>query len=164
MLSKKLELAINEQIKNEMDSAYLYLSMAAYFDSISLPGFAHWMRIQFGEEQGHALKFFKYIYERGGRVILQAIDQPQSEFSSPLAVFEQTLAHEQKVTALINDLYARAVQENDYATQVFMQWFISEQVEEEDNATQIIELLRRVGDKGQGLIMLDRELARRGGD
>lgn len=164
MLNHKLEQTINEQIKNELYSAYLYLSMAAYFDSINLPGFAHWMRVQFGEEQGHALKFYKYVYERGGRVTLQAIDQPQSEFSSPLAVFEQTLEHERKVTALINNLYALAAQENDYATQVFMQWFVSEQVEEEDNATQIVELLRRVGDKGQGLILLDRELARRGGD
>lgn len=164
MLSSKLEKTINEQIKNELYSAYLYLSMAAYFDSINLPGFAHWMRVQFGEEQGHALKFYKYVYERGGRITLQAIDQPPSEFSSPLAVFEQTLEHEQKVTSLINNLYALAAQENDYATQVFLQWFISEQVEEEDNAVQIIELLRRIGDKGQGLVMLDRELARRGGD
>lgn len=164
MLSKKLEQAINDQIKYELDSAYLYLSMAAYFDSINLPGFAHWMRVQFGEEQGHAMKFYRYVYERGGRVTLQGLDQPPSEFSAPLAVFQQTLEHEQKVTALINDLYALALQENDYATQIFLQWYISEQVEEEDNATQIIELLRRVGDRGQGLIMLDRELARRGGD
>jgi len=163
-LNKKVEKAINEQIKNELYSAYLYLSMAAYFDATNLPGFAHWMRKQFGEEQAHAAKFYKFVYERGGRVILQAIDQPPSEWASPLDVFEETLKHEQKVTGLINDLYALASEEKDYASQIFLQWFISEQVEEEDNATQIIELLKRIGDKGHALIMLDRELAKRGAD
>jgi ferritin len=162
MFSSKVEKAINEQIKNELYSAYLYLSMAAYFDSINLPGFAHWMRVQFAEEQDHAKKFYHFVYERGGRVVLQALDQPPSEWASPLAVFEETLKHEQKVTALIDDLYALAVQENDYASQVFLQWFISEQVEEEANATQIIETLKMVGEKGQALIMLDHQLARRG--
>ena len=164
MFNSKVEKAINEQIKNELYSAYLYLSMAAYFDSINLPGFAHWMRVQFAEEQEHAKKFYHFVYERGGRVILQALDQPPSEWTSPLAVFEETLKHEQKVTALINDLYALAVQENDYASQVFLQWFISEQVEEEANATQIIETLKMVGEKGQALVMLDHQLARRGTD
>jgi ferritin len=163
MFSSKVEKAINEQIKNELYSAYLYLSMAAYFDSINLPGFAHWMRLQFAEEQDHAKKFYHFVYERGGRVILEALDQPPSEWASPLAVFEETLKHEQKVTALIDDLYALAVQENDYASQVFLQWFISEQVEEEANATQIIETLKMVGEKGQALIMLDHQLAQRGG-
>ena len=162
MFSSKVEKAINEQIKNELYSAYLYLSMAAYFDSINLPGFAHWMRVQFAEEQEHAKKFYHFVYERGGRVVLQALDQPPSEWASPLAVFEETLKHEQKVTALIDDLYALTVQENDYASQVFLQWFISEQVEEEANATQIIETLKMVGEKGQALIMLDHQLARRG--
>jgi len=164
MFSSKVEKAINEQIKNELYSAYLYLSMAAYFDSINLPGFAHWMRVQFAEEQDHAKRFYHFVYERGGRVILQALDQPPGEWASPLAVFEETLKHEQKVTALINDLYALAVQENDYASQVFLQWFISEQVEEEANATQIIETLKMVGEKGQALVMLDHQLARRGTD
>jgi ferritin len=164
MFSSKVEKAINEQIKNELYSAYLYLSMAAYFDSINLPGFAHWMRVQFAEEQEHAERFYHFVYERGGRVVLQALDQPPSEWASPLAVFEETLKHEQKVTALINDLYALAVQENDYASQVFLQWFIAEQVEEEASATQVIETLKMVGDKGHALVMLDHQLAQRGGD
>ena len=164
MLSEKLSHAINAQINHELYSAYLYLSMAAYFDGESLPGFAHWMRAQAAEEQEHALKFYDYVYERGGRVTLAAIDGPPTEFASPLAVFEQTLVHERKVTGLINDLYALAVEDKDYASQVFLQWFISEQVEEEDNATQIIETLKRVGEKGQPLFMLDRELGQRGAD
>ena len=164
MLSEKLSRAINAQINHELYSGYLYLSMAAYFDGESLPGFAHWMRAQAAEEQEHALKFYDYVYERGGTVTLAAIDGPPTEFASPLAVFEQTLAHERKVTGLINDLYALAVEDKDYASQVFLQWFISEQVEEEDNATQIIETLKRVGEKGQALVMLDRELGRRGAD
>jgi ferritin len=164
MLSEKLSHAINAQINHELYSGYLYLSMAAYFDGESLPGFAHWMRAQAAEEQAHALKFYRYVYERGGTVTLSAIDGPPTEFASSLAVFEQTLAHERKVTGLINDLYALAVEDKDYASQVFLQWFISEQVEEEDNATQIIETLKRVGEKGQALVMLDRELGRRGAD
>jgi ferritin len=164
MLSEKLSRAINAQINHELYSGYLYLSMAAYFDGESLPGFAHWMRAQAAEEQEHALKFYDYVYERGGTVTLAAIDGPPTEFASPLAVFEQTLAHERKVTGLINDLYALAVEDKDYASQVFLQWFISEQVEEEDNATQIIDTLKRVGEKGQALVMLDRELGRRGAD
>lgn len=164
MLSEKLSHAINAQINHELYSGYLYLSMAAYFDGESLPGFAHWMRAQAEEEQAHALKFYRYVYERGGTVTLSAIDGPPTEFASPLAVFEQTLAHERKVTGLINNLYALAVEDKDYASQVFLQWFISEQVEEEDNATQIIETLKRVGEKGQALVMLDRELGRRGAD
>jgi ferritin len=164
MFSKKVQDAINEQIKNELYSAYLYLAMAAYFDSINLPGFAHWMRVQFAEEQGHAKRLYHFCYERGGRVILQAIDQPPSEWASPLAVFEDTLKHEQKVTGLIDDLYALAVKENDYASQIFLQWYISEQVEEEANATQIIETLKMTGEKGHALIMLDHQLGRRGAD
>jgi ferritin len=119
------------------------------------------MRAQASEEQEHALKFYRYIYERGGRVTLQAIDQPPAEFESVQDVFEQTLAHEQKVTALIDGLYASAVAQNDYASQAFLQWFVSEQVEEEDTATRILETLKMVGAKGQALIMLDRELGQR---
>ena len=163
MLSQKLLDAFNEQINKELYSAYLYLSMAAYLDANNLPGFAHWMRAQFREEQEHALKFYRYVYERGGTVALKAIDQPPTEWKGPLNVFEETLAHEQKVTGLINDLYALAVAESDYASQVFLQWFISEQVEEEANATQIIDTLTMAGEKGQALIMLDRQLAQRGG-
>ncbi|MBC7233665.1 MAG: ferritin [Chloroflexi bacterium] len=162
MLSKKLQDALNEQIKNELYSGYLYLAMSAYFEANNLPGFAHWMRVQAAEEQDHALKFFDFIVDRGGRVVLQAIDQPPVEFSSPLAVFETTLQHEQKVTGLINALYELAVAENDYPAQVMLQWFINEQVEEEKNATQIVETLKMIGEKGQALIMLDRELGQRG--
>jgi len=162
MLLEKLSQAMNVQVNHELYSGYLYLSMAAYLNGESLPGFAHWMRAQAAEEQEHALKFYRYIYERGGTVTLAPIAGPPTEFASPLAVFEQTLAHERKVTGLINDLYALAVEGKDYASQVFLQWFISEQVEEEANATQIIDTLKRVGEKGQALVMLDRELGRRG--
>ena len=164
MLNKEVQDAMNEQIKNELYSAYLYLSMSAYSESISLPGFAHWMRVQAQEEQGHAMRFYRFIVERGGRVELQAIDQPPAEYGSPLDLFEKTLAHERKVTGLINDLYALAVREEDYASQVFMQWFITEQVEEEQNATQILEVLKMIGDSAQGLLMLDRELGQRQAD
>ena len=152
---------MNEQIKNELHSAYIYLSMSAYFESTNLPGLANWMRTQEQEERMHAFKFYDFIHERGGRVILQDIDQPPSEFESPLDVFEKTLEHEQKVTAMINNLYELAVQEKDYASQIFLQWFITEQVEEEDNASQIIETLKMIGDSDHGLLMLDRELAGR---
>ena len=164
MLSKKVQDAINEQIKNELYSGYLYLAMSADFESKNLPGFAHWMRMQAEEEQEHALKFFDFVNDRGARVVLQAIDQPPVEWESPLAVFEQTLEHEQKVTGLIYQLYELALEENDYPTQVMLQWFIDEQVEEEKNATEIVETLRLAGEKGQALIMMDRALARRGKD
>ena len=164
MLSKTQQDAMNEQIKNELYSAYMYLSMSAYFEAANLPGFAHWMQLQAQEEVAHAMKFYNFIYERGGRVVLYAIDQPPAEFQSPLDVFEQTLGHEQKVTAMINDLYTLAVQEKDYASQAFLQWFVTEQVEEEDSATQVLETLKMIGDKGHALLMLDRELGRRGAD
>jgi len=138
--------------------------MSAYSESIGLPGLAHWMRVQAQEEQGHAMRFYRFIAERGGRVELQALDQPPAEYGSPLDLFEKTLAHERKVTGLINDLYALAVREEDYASQVFMQWFITEQVEEEQNATQILEVLKMIGDSAQGLLMLDRELGQRQAD
>ena len=162
MLNSKLESAINEQIKNELYSSYLYLAMSAYCESVNLSGCGHWMRVQAQEEQEHALKLFRYVIEKGGRVTLFAIDQPPDEYDSALDVFEKTLEHEQKVTGLINNLYALAIGEKDYATQIFLQWFVSEQVEEEANATQIVELLKAIGDHPQGLIMLDRQLAARG--
>lgn len=162
-LSKKLQDALNEQIREELASAYIYLSMAAYCESANLPGFAHWMRVQTQEETGHAMKFFKYISERSGRVTLQAIPQPPADFAGPTAVFEKTLAHEQYISGRINTLYGMASDEKDYASQIFLQWFVSEQVEEEKNAGEILALLRMAGEKGQGLIMLDRHLASRGG-
>jgi ferritin len=161
MLNQTVQNAMNEQIKNELYSAYIYLSMSAYFESTNLPGFANWMRMQEQEEKMHAMKFYDFIHERGGRIVLQAIDQPPVKFESPLDVFEKTLEHEQKVTAMINDLYALTVQEKDFASQIFLQWFITEQVEEEDNANRIIEMLKMIGDSRHGLLMLDRELAGR---
>lgn len=161
MLAKAVQDAMNEQIKTEFYSAYQYLSMAAYCESVNLPGFAHWMRIQAREEVEHAMKFYDFVLDRGGRVLLQAIGQPVIEFGSPLEVFEQALEHEQKVTATINELYTLAVEENDYASQVFLQWFVTEQVEEEKNAGDVVETLKMVGDKSEALFLLDRELGSR---
>lgn len=162
MLSKKLQDAINEQIKNELYSGYLYLAMSAYFEASNLPGFARWMRLQAAEEQEHALKFFDYVHDRGSRVTLKAIDQPPMDWDSPLAVFEDTLEHERKVTGLINKLYELALEGNDYPAQAMLQWFIEEQVEEEKNAEQIVATLKMVGEKGQALVMMDRALGQRG--
>ena len=162
-LSKKMQDALNEQIKEELASAYIYLSMAAYCESINLRGFAHWMQAQSNEEMEHAMKFYGYIHDRGGRVVLKAIDQPPTDFEGPTDVFEKTLAHEQYITGCIHKLYAQAQEENDYASLGILQWFVDEQVEEESTATEILELLKMIGDKGQGLIMLDRQLASRGG-
>ena len=164
MISSVMQDAINEQIRDELYSAYLYLSMSAYFEAISLTGFARWMRLQSQEEVAHAMKLFDFVNERGGRVTLHAIDQPPLEFESPQAVFEATYEHEQKVTGLIHDLYELALQEKDYAAQVMLHWFIDEQVEEEDGVSQILDTLERVGDKDQGLLMLDRELGQRGAE
>ncbi len=161
MLSKTLQEAINEQIKNELYSAYLYLSMSAYCEANNLPGSARWMRLQSQEETAHAMKLFDYVNDRGGRVVLQAIDQPTAEFGSPLDVFQQVLAHEQKVTSLINKLYELAVKENDYPTQIELQWFIAEQVEEEKSASDVVELMKAIGDHGPSLIMADRQLGSR---
>lgn len=162
MLSKKMQDAINEQIKNELYSGYLYLAMAAYAEDQNLPGFAHWMKAQCQEEVEHAMKFFGYIAESGGRVELKAIDEPPVEFDSPTALFEMTLEHEKKVTGLINDLYELALEEKDYASQVLLQWYIEEQVEEEASASEILETLKMAGAKGQALVMMDRALAHRG--
>jgi ferritin len=156
-----IEEAMNEQIKKELFSAYQYLSMAAYCESENLPGFAQWMRAQSREETEHAMKFYDFILERNGRVALRALDSPLVEFGSPLDVFEQALEHERRVTAMINDLYALAVSENDYASQTFLQWFVTEQVEEEKNAGDVVETLKMVGDKSEALFLLDRELGQR---
>jgi len=161
MLSKVMQDKINEQIKNELYSAYLYLSMSAHFEAANLSGFAHWMRLQGQEEVSHAMKFFDFVNNRNSRVVLQAIDQPPVEFESPLDIFEQTLEHERKVTAMIGRLYKLALEESDYSTQVTLQWFIEEQVEEEASAEQIVGMLQMIGDETQSLIMLDRELGQR---
>jgi ferritin len=153
--------AVNEQIKHELSSAYVYLSMSAHFEGENLPGFARWMRMQAQEELGHAMRLFDYVNQRGGQVILQAIEQPPHEFSSPLSIFEQALEHETKVTQLIEQLYETAVQHKDYATQVQMQWFITEQVEEEDSASLIVDQLKMAGNDRAALLMLDRQLGAR---
>jgi len=161
MFSKKVRGVMNLQIKYELESAYIYLSMAAYLDSITLPGMAHWMKLQAQEEVAHAMKFYTFINDRGGRVELQSIDQPPVEFEAPLDIFERALAHEQKITGNINDLYALAIEEKDYPSQLLLQWFIDEQVEEERNAGDIVEILKRIGDEGHALLMLDKELGQR---
>jgi ferritin len=161
MLSEKMFEAMNDQIKHEIYSAHIYLAMSAHFMDENLPGFANWMRVQYEEEMFHAFKFYDYIFERGGKVELQTIDQPPTEFDTPLSIFEEALAHEKKVTALIHNLYAIAVEEKDYASQVFLQWFITEQVEEEDSAQELVDTLKRMGDSVNGLFMLDRQLGTR---
>ncbi len=161
MLSEKMEKAFNEQLKWEFYSAYLYLSMAAYFDSVNLPGFSKWMKAQAIEESMHAMKFYNFINERGGRVMLQSIDQPPTEWESPLAVMEFALAHEREVTKKINNLMELAQAEKDHASQIFLQWFVTEQVEEEDSFGNIVAQMRLVKDSPEALFMIDRELASR---
>ena len=161
MLSNKMEAAINQQINAEMYSSYLYLSMATYFESTSLEGMSNWMRQQAQEEMFHGMKMFDFVCERGGRVTLMAIDEPPSEWSSVLDVFENVLAHEQKVTGLINDLVNLALDERDHASNIFLQWFVSEQVEEEDTAGGLVDKLKLIGNDANGLFMLDTELATR---
>jgi len=161
MLSKNLAGEMNAQLKHELYSAYLYLSMAAHFEAKNLPGFASWMKKQAREEQEHALKFFEYLNDRGDHVILQAIDQPPSEFKSPQAVFEQVLEHEKSVTARINLLYSIAVKDNDYASQTFLNWFVAEQVEEEKHASEIMEWLKMSGDSTNALFQINAMLGQR---
>jgi ferritin len=164
MLNEKLEDAINEQINKELYSGYLYLSMSAYCEGENLPGFAGWMRVQAQEEVEHAMRLFDHVTARGGRVVLKAIEMPPPVWKSPLEMFEQVLEHERKVTGMINRLYELALSENEYATQMELQWFITEQVEEEESAGQIVEQLKRVGDQPMGLLMLDRQLGERGAE
>lgn len=161
MLSKDIQAAINDQIHHEFHSAYVYLSMSAYLEAESLKGFAHWMRVQATEEVNHAMKLFDYVNDRNGRVTLKALEQPPTEFSSVISTFEQAYAHEQKVTGMIHRLYELATRENDYATQVQLQWFINEQVEEEATASEIVDRLKIAGKDGAALLMLDRELGSR---
>jgi ferritin len=160
-MNKKLQDALNKQINNEMYSAYLYLAMAAYCESKNLQGFSHWLKVQAKEETAHAMKFFEFLNDRGVRVALQAIPQPPEEFASAQGVFEKTLDHEKKVTAMIDRLYAMAQETGDNASEVFLQWFINEQVEEEKSATVVVETLKMIKPDSAALIMLDRELAKR---
>ena len=153
--------ALNKHANAEFYSSYLYLSMSAYFQSLNLTGFAHWMRVQAREELAHAMKFYDHVIERGGRVALQPVEAPPSQWESPLAAFEDAYRHEQKVTGLINQLVDEAVQTKDHATNAFLQWFVSEQVEEEASVDAIVQKLKLVGDAPGGLLMIDHELAER---
>ncbi|ENN96195.1 ferroxidase [Methanocaldococcus villosus KIN24-T80] len=161
MIDKDIEKAINKQINSEFYSAYLYLSMAAYADSIGLKGFANWLMVQFKEETDHALKLYNYLLDRGGRVILDKIDKPKSEWNSILEVFEDGLKHEEEVTKSINELMDLAVAKKDYATINILQWFIDEQVEEEKSFGEILNKLKLIGNDKKALLMLDKDLAQR---
>lgn len=161
MFPKAVQDAMNKQINHELFSSYLYLSMAAHFEKESLPGFAKWMVAQSNEERVHAMKFYEFIYDRGGSVTLEAIAKPQTEFKRPLDVMTQVLEHERKVTALITSVYETAVKENDYPSQVMLQWFISEQVEEEKTASDIIDRLTKAGDSPATLFMMDAQMGAR---
>ncbi len=161
MLKKKVEEAINQQINAEFHSAYLYLSMSAYFQSIGLAGYANWMRIQYQEELAHATHLFDYVNERSGRVVLTPIAAVDVEFDGILDAFEKTLVHEQMITSLINNLMDVAIAESDHATRSFLQWYVDEQVEEEANVQQILDNLKLIKGEGQGLLMMDREMKAR---
>jgi len=160
-IQKKMEAALNGQINAELYSEYLYLSMAAYFESLNLGGFARWMEVQAGEEHSHAMKIYKFINERGGRVSLEAINKPKSEWGSPQEAFEEAYAHEQKVTKMIHDLVDLSGQEKDHASFTMLQWFVDEQVEEEDSAGTIAERLKAVKGAPQALFMMDQALGQR---
>ncbi|MHC4570590.1 MAG: ferritin [Planctomycetota bacterium] len=161
MINKKIEDALNEQINAELYSAYLYLSMEAYFESLNLSGFANWMMVQTQEELAHVMKIYRFVNERSGRVLLKAIMQPPTEWDSPLAVFEATYKHEQKVTGLINNLVNLAIEEKDHATNSFLQWFVNEQVEEESSADEVVQKLKMIKNAPEGLLLIDRELGQR---
>ena len=161
MIGRRMQDAMNEQIKHETFSAYLYVSMAAYFHSKSLDGMAQWMKAQAQEEFGHALRFFNHINDRGGRIELQALEKPQVEWDSPIAAFKASLGHEEFITGKINDLARLADDENDRAAGIMLQWFVTEQVEEENSVSTVIDMLELVGDSGQGVLMADRELGQR---
>jgi ferritin len=161
MMSNSMQDALNEQMKHEFYSSYLYLSMSAYCDAMNLPGLSRWMRAQAQEEARHAMRIFDHILDRGGRVSLDQIDRPPAQFSTPREVFDQAHRHEQQVTASINKVYGLAMDERDFASKVFLDWFVQEQVEEEKTSGLLAEQLRMVGEDRPGLLMLDRELGQR---
>ena len=161
MIKKEVLEAINEQINAETYSAYMYLSMAAYFEEMGLSGFANWMKIQYQEEAAHAMKFFNYLTERGGKVVLKAVEQVPVDFNGVVDVFEKTLTHEIHVTELINNLMNVAIAANDHASQSFLKWFIDEQVEEEANVEKILSTLKLINGQGNGIFMMDREFSQR---
>ena len=160
-MDKQLEKLYQDQIRNEWYSAYLYLSMAAYFESENLDGFAHWMKKQAGEEYEHGKKMFDFLLDRGVKVVLQAIPQPPADFASALDIFEKSLEHEQKVTGMINAIADASDKVNDRPSKVFIQWFVTEQVEEEKNATKILEMLKKLKPDSAGIFQLDHQLGKR---
>ncbi|MBN2103109.1 ferritin [bacterium] len=161
MLGNKMAVALNAQINKEMYSAYLYMAMSAYSEERGLSGFANWFMVQYKEEMTHAMKIYHYLQEQGAKINLKAIEEPPSDFQSPLEMFKKTLVHEQFVTKSINELVDLAISENDHATQIFLQWFVTEQVEEEANDQEIIGKLEMIGDNPGALFMMDRELGSR---
>lgn len=161
MIKPKVESALNDQMKKEFYSSYLYLAMAAHFYSLNFKGFAHWMNIQAQEEYGHAMRIFKHLTERGGKVILAQIDMPPSKWESPKKVFDDAYQHEQKVTQSISELLELAKAEKDHPAEIFLQWFVSEQVEEEASAQEIVQKLQLIGSEGGALFIMDSELGKR---
>ena len=161
MLKPKMQTALNHQINAELFSSYLYLSMAAYFDGLGWDGMASWMKVQAQEEMTHAMKFYAHIVDREGKVLLQGLEQPQSEWASPLEAFKAAYKHEQFVTSRIQTLAKVSTEENDYTSRPMIDWFLSEQIEEEASAAKIVQQLERIGSSTQGMTMLDRELAAR---
>jgi ferritin len=160
-MDKKLYELLNQQIKSELYSAYLYLSMASYCDSVNLEGFAKWMKVQAKEEVGHAMKIYEFLNDRNERVILEGIEKPPSDFSSPVDIFSKTLEHEKKVTAMIEKIFEAAKEVGDSASMIFLQWFINEQVEEEKQAGKILEKLKMIEKSPAGLLFIDNELGKR---
>lgn len=161
MLAKQMEEALNEQVNREMYSAYLYMSMSTYSSTIGLKGFANWFMVQFHEEMLHAMKIYEYILRQGGKPVLKQIQEPPAAFESVLEMFKKTLAHEQFVTKCINDLIDLAIANRDHASQAFLQWYVTEQVEEEETDNDIINQLTMIGKSNDGLFMLDKEMATR---
>jgi ferritin len=161
MLDDKMQEALNFQLNRELYSAYLYLAMGAYFEDQDFPGFGNWMRVQAQEELAHAMKFYDYIVQRGGRVLLADIEAPDTQWESPQAAFEQVYEHEKMVTGLINSLVDLALEISDHASNNFLQWYVAEQVEEEESASGVLQKIKMAGESGSGLYMLDGELAQR---
>lgn len=161
MISEKMQNALNSHLNEEFYSSYLYLSMAAYFEAKNLKGFANWFRIQTQEEHMHGMKFFDFILQKGGKVTLSQIATPKIKWKTIAEVFNDTLVHEQKITSLINKLVEVAMAEKDFATHTFLQWFVTEQVEEEANVEEIIQKIEMIGDNKSGLFLLDNELGSR---
>jgi len=161
MLNQALAKALNDQFNKELYASHLYLSISAYFEAQNLPGFAHWMRAQAAEEREHAERFYNYLVDRDARIRVGALEEPPAEFASPLKAFEAALEHEREITASINAIYDLAVKEKDYATQAFLDWFVTEQVEEEKSVKEVIDMLKLMGESGHGLLVLDHKLSSR---